>query len=59
MGCSSFAELRPNISFRPTPHRGANHVSDKACHMRNAPLRCGSTLALGFTGEFDGMAHGN
>ena len=37
----------PNESFKPTPHRGANHMADTACHVLHAPLQRGLTLVLG------------
>src|SRR5690606_11558625 len=27
---------RPNNAFKPTPHRGANHMAGKACHLLHA-----------------------
>ncbi|MBJ6985746.1 hypothetical protein [Luteimonas sp. MC1750] len=35
------SELGANNALKPTPHRGANHVAGKACHMLHAPLRRG------------------
>ena len=32
---------RPNNVLKPTPHRGANHMAGKACHVLHAPLRRG------------------
>ena len=40
-------ERRPNESFKPMPHRGANHMAGTACHALHAPLRHGLTLVLG------------
>ncbi|MBB1474014.1 hypothetical protein H5368_13340 [Luteimonas sp. MC1782] len=37
------AQERPNNAFKPTPHRGANHMADTACHVLHAPLRRGLT----------------
>ena len=37
----------PNNSFKPTPHRGANHMAGTACHVLHAPLWRGLTQALG------------
>lgn len=34
---------RPNNAFKPTPHRGANHMAGRACHVLHAPLRRGLT----------------
>ena len=36
-------QLPPNNAFKPTPHRGANHMADTACHVLHAPLRRGLT----------------
>ncbi len=33
----------PNNAFKPTPHRGANHMAGAACHVPHAPLRRGLT----------------
>jgi len=38
---STLAGLRPNNALKPTPHRGANHMADTACHVLHAPLRRG------------------
>ena len=43
----SAGQRRPNESFKPTPHRGANHMADTACHVLHAPLQRGLTLVLG------------
>ena len=40
-------QLPPNNAFKPTPHRGANHMAGTACHVLHAPLRRGLTLVLG------------
>ena len=32
---------RPNNALKPTPHRGANHMAGRACHVLHAPLRRG------------------
>ena len=37
---------RPNESFKPMPHRYANHMAEEACHVLRAPLRHGLTLVL-------------
>ena len=34
-------ELAPNNVLKPTPHRGANHMAGRACHVLHAPLRRG------------------
>src|SRR5690606_1441972 len=34
-------ERRPNESFKPMPHRGANPMAGTACHALHAPLRHG------------------
>ena len=39
--------LRPNNSFKPTPHRGVNSVLYATLHAVAAPLRVGLTQALG------------
>src|SRR5690606_25019322 len=39
--------LGPNNAFKPTPHRGANHMAGTACHVLHAPLRRGLTWVLG------------
>src|SRR5690606_12832696 len=47
---------RPNNAFKPTPHRGANHMAGQACHVLHAPLRRGLTWVLANSkGSF--MAH--
>jgi hypothetical protein len=40
-------QLRPNNSFKPTPHRGVGHVPALRWHMSAAPTRGGLTQALG------------
>src|SRR5690606_9685266 len=44
-------ERRPNESFKPMPHRGANHMAGTASHALHAPLRHGLTLVLGRMSE--------
>ena len=39
--------LRPNNSFKPTPHRGVNSVLYATLHAVATPLRGGLTQALG------------
>jgi len=39
--CVEHGRWPPNNVLKPTPHRGANHVAGKACHMLHAPLRRG------------------
>ena len=41
----------PNNAFKPTPHRGANHMAGTACHVLHAPLRRGLTWVLGLMGK--------
>jgi len=41
--------MRPNKSFKPTPHRGVNSVLCATLHAVAAPLWGGLTLALGST----------
>ena len=35
--------LPPNIAFKPTSHRYASHMADKACHVSGYALQCGLT----------------
>jgi hypothetical protein len=39
--------MRPNNSFKPTPHRGVNSVLCATLHAVVTPLRGGLTQALG------------
>jgi hypothetical protein len=39
--------MRPNNSFKPTPHRGVGHVPTLRLHASAAPPRVGLTQALG------------
>ena len=43
--------LRPNNSFKPTPHRGVNSVLCATLHAVATPLRGGLTQALAAQGS--------
>ena len=53
--------MRPNNSFKPTPHRGVNSVLCATLHVVAAPLWGGLTQALGGRKAFGGFAfqHGD
>jgi hypothetical protein len=49
-------QMRPNNSFKPTPHRGVNSVLCATLHAIATPLRGGLTQALGGSKAFDCLA---